>query len=171
MKFEGTREEIEKKSKEELGEKIVSFIEKCLKQENSESRLIDVLHMLQDEYGYLEEDKMRAVSYLMNIPAARISGVASFYHYFKLKKVGKYTISVCLGTACHVKGADKILKKIEEELSIKIGETTKDGLFNLEAARCFGACALAPVIKIGEDFYPRVTPDQVRGILDKYSKK
>jgi NADH:ubiquinone oxidoreductase subunit E len=169
MKFEGTKEEIEEISKKELSKDIVSFIEKCMKGENSESNLIAVLHMIQDEFGYLEEDKLRAVSHLMNIPIAKITGVASFYHYFKLKKVGKYIISVCLGTACHVKGADKLLEKLKEELNIELGETTEDGLFTLEAARCFGACALAPIVKVGDDVYPRVSEDEVLKILEKYS--
>ena len=169
MKFVGTKEEIKEISKKELSNAMVTFIEECMKKENSDSNLIAVLHMIQDEFGYLEENKLRAVSHLMNIPIAKITGVASFYHYFKLKKVGKYIISVCLGTACHVKGADKILEKLKEELNIGLGETTKDGLFTLEAARCFGACALAPIVKIGDDIYPRVSEEEILKILEKYS--
>ena len=127
--------------------------------------------MLQDEFGYISQDKIQAISYLMNIPAAKVFGVVSFYHYFNLKPSGKYVIHVCLGTACHVKGADKIVQKIKEELGIKLGETTKDGLFTLVSSRCFGTCALAPILKIGEDIYPRVISNQIPKILEKYFNK
>lgn len=171
MSFTGTKEEIMKKCREELPEDIVSFIEKCMEKPHSESMLIAVLHKLQDKFGFLAREKLQAVAYLMNIPVARISGVASFYHYFSLKAPGKYIISVCLGTACHVKGSDKILERIQQELGIKIGETTSDGLFTLEGARCLGTCALAPVVKIGDDVHPKVTPAQIPKILETYFKK
>jgi len=169
--FTGTKEEIEKKCKKELPEDIVLFIEKCMKKPHSESNLIAVLHKLQNKLGYLPKEKLQAVAYLMNIPAAKVSGVATFYHYFSTKPPGKYVISVCLGTACHVKGSDKILERIQEELGIKIGETTSDGLFTLEGARCIGTCALAPVVKIGDDIHPKVTPAQIPEILETYFKK
>lgn len=169
--FTGTKEQIITKSKKALPQDIVEFIESCLSQEHPESMLIAVLHKIQSRFGYLSEERITAVSYLMNIPLAKISGVVSFYHYFTTKSPGKYVISVCLGTACHVKGAGKVLEKLEEELGIKIGETTSDGLFTLEGARCFGTCALAPVIKIGEDIHPKVTPAQIPKILEGYFKK
>jgi NADH:ubiquinone oxidoreductase subunit E len=149
----------------QLPQNVIDFIDKCLKEENPQSQLIAVLHKVQDHYGYLSPETMDAVAYLMQIPAAKVSGVASFYHYFRLKPCGKYVIGVCLGTACYVKGAEAIFNRFSEELGIKEGEITKDGMFSLEIARCFGTCALAPVVKAGEKIYSQVTPDQVPGII------
>lgn len=164
------KEDLEK-NKKELPENILAFIENCKTKPHSESYIIDVLHMIQDHFGYLAKEKIEAVAQLMQIPAAKISGLASFYHLFRLKKRGKYIISICLGTACHVKGADKIAKKLKEELGIEFGETTNDGLFTLEEARCLGMCALAPVLKIEDEIYAEVTVDKISAILEKYLKK
>ena len=168
MVFTGNKEEIKKQAKKVLNKEIVAFIEKCLKDEHPDSLLIAVLHKVQEEFGYLSQESMDAVSVLMQIPTAKISGVATFYHFFNLKKKGKYVISVCMGTACHVKGADKIIQKLEDELGINLGETTKDGLFTIEEARCLGTCALAPVMKINEDIHSQVTVDQIPKILEHY---
>ena len=169
--YTGTKEEIEKKCKEALGKEVVEIIEKYMKMPHSDSQLISVLHKVQEKFRYLASDKLEAVAYLMEIPAAKVSGVASFYHFFHLEPRGKYIISVCLGTACHVKGADKIVEKLQEELGIKLGETTTDGLFTLEGTRCIGTCALAPVIKVGDDVHAQVTPDQIPKILEAYFKE
>ncbi|MFA5250852.1 MAG: NAD(P)H-dependent oxidoreductase subunit E [Parachlamydiales bacterium] len=171
MVFTGTKDEIQKKAKKVLGKELTAFIEKALQDPHPRSLLIAVLHRVQEELGYLSQEAMEAVSVLMQIPTAKISGVATFYHFFNLKKQGKYVIAVCLGTACHVKGADKIVKKFEEELGIKAGEMTKDGLFSLEGARCLGTCALAPVVKINQQVYPQVTADMVPKILESYFQK
>lgn len=154
-----------------LPENIVAFINECLKKPHPESYLINVLHMVQEKFGYLAKDAMDEVSSLMQIPTAKISGVASFYHFFRLKPRGRYVISVCVGTACHVKGVNKIAARIKEELGIEYGETTKDGFFTLEEARCLGMCALAPVVQIGKDIHAKVTPDQISAILESYLKK
>jgi len=106
----------------------------------------------------------------MQIPAAKVTGVATFYHFFRLQPRGKYMINVCMGTACYVKGADRVLEKLKEELGIDIGETTKDRLFTLEATRCLGTCGLAPVITIDGQVYGEVTPDQIPGLLEKTIK-
>lgn len=151
-----------------LSESVINFIKECMQKPHSQSYLIDVLHKIQDEKGYLSKESLAEVSSLMQIPSAKVSGVASFYHFFRLKKQGRFIISVCTGTACHVKGAQKIINKIKEELGIDFGETTKDGLFTLEEARCLGMCALAPVIKIGDDIHPQVTVDKVPSILESY---
>ncbi len=151
-----------------LPEAILTFIDKCLAEENSSSQLIAVLHKVQEHYGYLSEETMNAVAYLMQIPMAKVSGVASFYHYFRLKPCGKFVISICLGTACYVKGAETVFNKFSEELGIGDGETTKDGLFTLEISRCLGACALAPVVKVGDDIYSQMTQDQVPGVIKHY---
>ena len=105
---------------------------------------------------------------LLQVPTAKVVGVATFYHFFRLRPQGKFIIRVCLGTACYVKGADRLAQKLKEELGIDFGETTKDGVFSLEASRCLGTCGLAPVMMVGEDVHPQVTPDQVPSILDKY---
>ena len=147
---------------------IVQFINQCLTEEKPESQLIAVLHQVQSHFGYLSPQTMDAVAYLMQIPAAKVSGVASFYHYFRLKPCGKFVISVCLGTACYVKGSQAVLDKFSEELGIKAGETTSDGVFTLEVARCLGTCALAPVVKIGDDIHSQITPDKVPAIIEHY---
>lgn len=154
-----------------IPENIISFIEENKKKPNFRSNLIEVLHMLQEHFGYLEENVLKEISYLMNIPLADITGVVSFYHYFRVKKKGKYVICVCLGTACHVKGADLLLKKLKDELKIEVGETTEDGIFSLETARCLGTCALAPVIKIENDIYSNVKVEEIGEILKKYYKE
>lgn len=152
-------------------QEIVDFIEEALKRPYPKSQLISVLHKIQEHYGYLSQENMEAVAQMMQIPAAKVSGVATFYHYFRLKPVGKYVVSICLGTACHVKGADVVAQRLKEVLGIEFGETTTNKQFTLEEARCFGMCALAPVIKIGEDIYSQVTPDKIPAILEKYYDK
>jgi NADH:ubiquinone oxidoreductase subunit E len=151
-----------------LAKDIVEYIENCMKKEHPKSYLIAVLHKIQDRYGYLSIENLQAVAYLMNIPSSNVSGVASFYHYFSLTPKGKYVISVCMGTACYVKGAEKVLNKIFEELNITIGKTTEDNLFTLTETRCLGMCAMAPVLKIGDDIYSKVKPDEIVDILKKY---
>ena len=163
--------DIDAESRAALPEKIISFIDQCMQKPHAHSYLIAVLHEIQDHFGYLSIEKLEAVSQLMQIPAAKISGVASFYHYFQLKPQGRFVISVCIGTACYVKGATQVVNKLKEELGIELGETTIDGLFMLEAARCLGTCALAPIVKIDERIYPRVTPDQIPAILERYIEK
>jgi NADH-quinone oxidoreductase E subunit len=162
------KDEILAKSRKTLAKDIVEFIDGCMKKEYPKSYLIAVLHKIQDRYGYLSIENLQAVAYLMNIPASNVSGVASFYHYFSLTPKGKYVISVCMGTACFVKGAEKVLNKIQEELDITIGKTTKDNLFTLTETRCLGMCAMAPVLKINGDIYSKVKPEQINDILKKY---
>ena len=107
----------------------------------------------------------------LNISLAEVYGVVTFYSQFSLKPKGKYRISVCLGTACYVKGSDKILEEVEKELGIKCGECTEDGLFSIDSCRCVGACGLAPVMTINEDVHGKLKPEMVKGILDKYRKE
>lgn len=104
----------------------------------------------------------------MQIPAAKVAGVASFYHYYRLEPRGRFMINVCMGTACYVKGADRVAQKLMDELGIRFGETSTDGVFTLEGSRCIGTCGLAPVMMIDDDVHAEVTPDQVPVILDKY---
>jgi len=162
---------VEAAAKEVLGEEIAGFIEHCRALPHPESNLIAVLHRVQAKFGYLGTAHLDAIAQLMQIPAAKVSGVASFYHFFRLKPRGKFMINVCLGTACYVKGADRIAQKIIEELGISWGETSKDGVFTLEGARCLGTCGLAPVVMIDQEIHGQLTPDQVPALLEKYLKK
>jgi NADH:ubiquinone oxidoreductase subunit E len=164
-------EEVEAAAKVVLGPAVVAAIEKYRGQPHAESQLIAVLHKVQAEFGYLSESHLDAVAQLLQVPAAKVAGVASFYHFFRLKPRGKFMISVCLGTACYVKGAERVAQKITEELGITWGETSKDGVFTLEAARCLGTCGLAPVVMIDQQIHGDVTPDQVPALLEKYLKK
>ncbi len=146
---------------------IIQFIDECMESEHPESYLIAVMHKVQGRYGYLSDDHMSQVAQRMQIPTSTISGVATFYHFFRLKPKGKYAISVCLGTACFVKGADKVLDAFRTELDIEMGETSKDEMFSLECSRCIGVCALAPVVIINDRVFSRVTPNQVPDLIEK----
>ncbi|MBV7273189.1 NADH-quinone oxidoreductase subunit NuoE [Clostridium thailandense] len=132
--------------------------------------LIPVLHDVQQLYGYLPEEALRVISDELDIPMTEIYGVASFYHFFSLEPKGKHIIRVCLGTACYVKGGQTILNRLSQELEVEVGKTTLDGKFTLEATRCLGACGLSPVMTIDDKVYARVTLDDVRRILDEYTK-
>jgi NADH:ubiquinone oxidoreductase subunit E len=164
-------EHVQAMCREVLGEPLWRFIEECRGMDQPESHLIAVLHKVQAQYGYLSPTHLDAVAQLLGIPAAKVAGVASFYHFFRLAPRGKYIISVCMGTACYVKGADHIAQRLIDELGITWGETSKDGIFTMEQARCLGTCGLAPVVMIDDDIHGQVTPDQVPAILDKYLKK
>jgi len=163
--------EVEAAAKRVLGDEIVALIDRCQQGSEPASQLIAVLHKVQGRYGYLAEAHLDAVAQLMQIPAAKVAGVASFYHYFRLQPRGRFLINVCLGTACYVKGADRVAARLMEELGIQFGETSTDGMFTLEGARCLGTCGLAPVLTVGTDVHAQVTPDQVPAILEKYLQK
>lgn len=130
-----------------------------------------VLQAAQEIFGYLPEEVQIMVAEGLDIPLSEVYGVSTFYSFFTLNPKGKYQISVCLGTACYVKGAADVLDAVEKKLGISPGGITKDGLFSLDACRCIGACGLAPVMMINEDVYGRLTPAQVGPILDQYLKK
>lgn len=147
----------------------VQFVEQtCQKYENNQEALIMILQDIQGEYKYLPEPALREVSSRLSVPLSQVYGVATFYKAFSLQPRGKHLIQVCCGTACHVKGAPQIVDRLERTLGIKCGETTKDKKFTLETVRCVGACALAPVVMIGEDTYGRLTQDAVDKVLKKY---
>ncbi|MFO7901614.1 MAG: NADH-quinone oxidoreductase subunit NuoE [Planctomycetota bacterium] len=164
-------EQVETKAQETLGEDIVDFIETCRRGPHPESQLIAVLHRVQDQFGYLGGPQLDAVAQLMQVPAAKVSGVASFYHYFRLKPRGRFIIRVCLGTACYVKGAERVAQRVMDELGITWGETSSDGMFTMEGSRCLGTCGLAPVVMVGDHVHGNVTPDEVPIILETYLKK
>lgn len=163
-------EAVQATASEVLGPAICQFIDECRRQTHPESQLIAVLHRVQDRFGYLAPKHLDAVAQLLQVPATNVAGVASFYHFFRLQPRGKYIISVCLGTACYVKGADHVAQRVMSELGITWGETSKDGVFTLEQARCLGTCGLAPVLMIDNQIHGQVTPDQVPAILEKYLK-
>ena len=133
--------------------------------------LLPVLHEAQEIYGYLPIEVQQMVADGLGISLSEVFGVATFYSRFSLNPKGKHKISVCLGTACYVKGADKVLAEVESKLGIKSGECTEDGLFSIDSCRCVGACGLAPVMMIGEEVYGKLTPAMVDKILDKYIKE
>ncbi len=135
---------------------------------DKQGSLIHVLHEAQLIYGYLPIEVQKVIAEGMNIPLAEVYGVVTFYAQFSLKPKGEYKISICLGTACYVKGADKVLDKFKEELNIEVGDCTADGKFSLDACRCIGACGLAPVLTVNSDVYGRLVPEDVPGILAKY---
>ena len=160
-------EAVDAQSRAALPDAIVAYIDACRAQPHAESRLIAVLHKVQAHFGYLGREQLDAVAQLMQIPTAKVTGVATFYHFFHLQPRGRFVINVCMGTACYVKGADRIAERLKEELGIDFGETTKDGLFTLEATRCLGTCGLAPVITIGDQVHGEVTPDQIPSLLEQ----
>jgi NADH:ubiquinone oxidoreductase subunit E len=146
-------------------EKFKLFIEE---HKDMPGALMPVLQEAQNIFGYLPLEILQMISRKLNIPMSEIYGVATFYAQFSFIPKGKYIISVCLGTACYVKGAQQILEEIEAQLGIKAGYTTPDLLFSINSCRCVGDCSKAPVILVNEDVYPKVTKDEVKEILDKY---
>ena len=154
-----------------LPQDIVDHIAAVRKADRAESQLIGVLHKVQGHFGYLGQEHMDAVAQLLQVPAARVSGVATFYHFFRLNQRGRYVINVCYGTACYVNGAAAVSERIRDELGIDFGETTGDGMFSLESARCLGTCGLSPVIMVNDEIHGQVTPDQIPLILKQYRDK
>lgn len=130
--------------------------------------LINILHKAQNLFGYLPHNLQLYISRQVKVDAAKVNGVVSFYSYFTEKKTGKNVISVCMGTACYVKGAEKVLHKVLKTLDVEKNEVSKDELFTVRDVRCIGACGLAPVLTVGEKVYGHVTEDMVDGILDVY---
>ena len=151
------REAVRENAKAALTPEIVAFIEECAADAHPESQLIRVLHRVQGHYGHLGREQMDAVAQLLQVPASKVTGVATFYHFFKFKPKGKHTVTVCMGTACYVRGAGKLLEDVAESLHVKVGETTQDGLYTLEACRCLGVCSQAPAVMIDEDVVGKVS--------------
>ena len=138
------------------------------KHEARKEFLIGILQEIQEEYNYLPKDALICVSQKLSVPLIQVYSVATFYKTFSLKPRGKHIINVCLGTACHVRGARRIVDKLQRKLNINIGETTEDKLFTLETVRCVGACALGPVVVIDRELYSQVNTKTVDVILQKY---
>ncbi len=130
--------------------------------------LMPVLQKAQDIFGCVPMDVQEYIADALNTTLSEVYGVATFYSQFSLQPKGKYVVGVCMGTACYVRGSQKVLDRIEKELEIKVGETTEDGVFTLQATRCLGACGLAPVMMINDEVYGRLTDAEVPAILEKY---
>ncbi len=138
---------------------------------NDKSSLIPIMQEVQSVYGYLPEKVMKEVSGYVGLPLSRIYGVATFYNMFRLAPLGENIIKVCRGTACHVKNSANLLFAIENTLGIKAGETTKDRKFTIELVNCIGACSIAPVITVNDDYHGRITTKDIPSIIKKYSGK
>ena len=152
-------------------EKQMADLLRCIDEHKGEAgALMPVLHEAQDIYGYLPAEVQTVIADGLGLPLAEGYGVATFYSQFSLTPKGKHRISVCLGTACYVKGSDKILEAIEKELRVSCGENTPDNKFSIESCRCVGACGLAPVMIVDGEVYGKLTAKEVPAILDKYMK-
>ena len=152
-----------------LSEAKVNFIKNvCKSFGNKPGEVINVLHKVQGEYGYLPAEVQELVAKELGIPVSRVYGIVSFYSFFTMTPKGEHPISVCLGTACYVRGAEKVLDELKRQLGIGVGEVTPDGKFSLTCLRCVGACGLAPVIEVGDKVYGRMTPDRVKDVLAEY---
>lgn len=149
-------------------EQMAELLQSIKKHRGQAGALMPVLHDAQEIYGYLPSEVQTVIAEELNIPLSEVYGVATFYTRFSLNPKGKHVISVCLGTACYVGGSDKILEAVEKELRIKCGECTPDKKFSIESCRCVGACGLAPVMIIDGEVYGKLTPEDVKGVLDKY---
>ncbi|HBN06337.1 MAG: NADH-quinone oxidoreductase subunit NuoE [Bacteroidales bacterium] len=148
--------------------KINKIKEICASFGNKPGEAINVLHKVQGEFGYLPAEVQEVIAQELNVSVAQIYGIVTFYSFFTMTPKGEFPISVCMGTACYVRGAEKVLDEFKRELKIGVGETTPDGKFSLNCLRCVGACGLAPVVLIGEKVYGRLTPDGVKDILNEY---
>ena len=153
---------IEQKLEKEIQEILEPFT-------NVKDNLIPILNEVQVKYGYIPQIAQRKISEYLAIPMAEIYGVINFYSRFTLKPKGKYAISVCLGTACFVKGSEKIMDRLKQRLQIGEGETTKDGKFSIDSTRCVGACGIAPVFTINGEVYGKATVKMLDEVLDKLS--
>lgn len=145
---------------------LISFINEWREKPGN---LIMVLHRVQSEFGYVSRESADEVSKMLDIPFAKVWGVLTFYHFFKLTKPGKYNIQVCMGTACYLKGGDALIDELSRILNLEVGGITDDEKFSLEAVRCIGCCGLAPVMTIGGEVFGKVTKNQIPGILKKFA--
>ena len=150
--------------------KIRTIKDICKSFDNNSGEVINVLHQVQGAFGYLPAEVQEVVAMELNMPVALVYGIVSFYSFFTMQPKGEHPISICLGTACYVRGAEKVLDEFKRQLNINVGETTKDGKFSLNCLRCVGACGLAPVVMVGDKVYGRLTPDNVKDIIAEYNQ-
>ena len=151
-------------------EKVDKINEICNMYDNEPRELINILHETQHEFGYLPAEVQDVIAHNLHVSVAQVYGVVTFYSYFSMIPKGEHPISICTGTACYVRGAEKVLEEFKKELNIKVGETTPDGKFSINCLRCVGACGLSPVVLVGERVFGRVSPDGVKSIIDEYRK-
>ncbi len=130
--------------------------------------LIPILQDIQDQYGYLSESSVIEVGQYLDLPSSKIFGLASFYNQFRFEPRGRFHISLCKGTSCHVAGASEIARELEKKLKIGPGETTRDGTFSLELVACMGACHLAPLIRVNDNYHAKLSSRNIKGIIDSY---
>ena len=149
-------------------DQIFKIGEICKSFNNDPGELINVLHKTQETFGYLPKDVQEVVATNLRISSGRVYGVVTFYSFFTMKPKGLHPIDVCTGTACYVRGAEKVVDEFKRLLNIKVSETTPDGKFSINCLRCVGACGLAPVVLVGDKVYGRVTPAGVKDILKEY---
>ena len=152
----------------EFSSELTSFIATW---KDKPGNLIMILHKVQEEFGYIPREAAMKVSELLEVPLAKIYGVVTFYHFFKLTKPGKHNIQVCMGTACYLKGGQDLVEELESLLGIEIEQVTDDGEFSIETVRCVGCCGLAPVLVIGDEVFGKVEKQQLPEILAKYKGK
>ncbi len=148
--------------------KLLAFIEEW---KEKPGNLIMILHKTQEEFGYIPRAAAIQISELIDAPLAKIYGVMTFYHFFKLKKPGKYNFQICMGTACYLKGGEDIIQEFENLLGVAVNQVTEDGLFSVEAVRCVGCCGLAPVAVVGEEVFGKITTDSLPEIIANLRKK
>lgn len=151
-----------------FSDELVAFIEEW---KDKQGNLIMVLHKLQEEFGYIPRQGAIKLSQMLDTPLAKIYGVVTFYHFFKLTKPGKHTVAVCMGTACYLKGGQDLIDELENLLGIGVNQVTEDGEFGVEAVRCIGCCGLAPVLTVGEEVFGKVKNEQLPEILAKFRGK
>ncbi len=152
-----------------LSENTVQVIKDvCTEFEHKESELINVLHKTQNKLGYLPAEVQEVIAKELKTSVARVYGVVTFYSYFTMIPHGEFPISICMGTACYVRGAEQVLAEFKRQLKVEVGASTPDGKFSINCLRCVGACGLAPVVTVGEKVYGRVAPTQVKQIIAEY---
>jgi NADH-quinone oxidoreductase subunit E/NADP-reducing hydrogenase subunit HndA len=154
-----------------LSEKTIGQIKSvCSDFRNEGSELINVLHKVQGTLGYLPAEVQEVIAKELKISVAKVYGVVTFYSFFTMIPMGKYPISICMGTACYVRGSEQVLAEFKRQLNIEVGQSSPDNKFSLNCLRCVGACGLAPVVTVGEKVYGRVSPQMVKSIIAEYKE-
>ena len=152
-----------------LAETTVQLIKDiCVEFENKDNELINVLHRVQGKLGYLPAEVQEVIAKELKISVARVYGVVTFYSFFTMIPQGEFPVSICMGTACYVRGAEQVLAEFKRQLKVDVGESTSDGKFSINCLRCVGACGLAPVVTVGKKVFGRVAPNQVKEIIAEY---
>ncbi len=151
-----------------FSQELISFINEW---KDKPGNLIMILHKVQEEFSYIPREAAKKISEMLSVPLARIYGVVTFYHYFKLTKPGRYNIQVCMGTACYLKGGEDLIQELENILGIGVNQVTDDGKFSIEAVRCVGCCGLAPVVVIDGEVFGKLTKDRLPEVLAKFEEE